>query len=259
MTIAFEPIGLFHCVARYPYDAPRQPGLSHGATGVVELNTGHNYEQALQDLEGFSRIWLIYCFDRNPNWKPMVQPPRASRKVGVFASRAPYRPNPIGISCVTLIGVSGRKIEVGEHDLLDGTPILDIKPYVPYADCFPEAACGWLDEVDSIQWQVNFAPEAEAQLEGLEAQGLASLRPFLLQQLAENPLDQRKKRLRPLQADTWELAYRTWRIRFNADDVTQSLSITSIASGYSPVELASDDDPYSDKAMHREFVRSFPF
>ena len=122
----FEPIGTFHCTARYPYDAARQSPIAESNGGCVLLEIGHNHEQALQDLEGFSHIWLIYVFHHNPNWRPMVQPPRASRKVGVFASRAPYRPNPIGLSCVELISIQGLCVNVGPHDLLDGTPILDI-------------------------------------------------------------------------------------------------------------------------------------
>ena len=84
-----EPIGTFHCEARYPYDAARQSPITESNGGKIVLEKGHNYEQALQELGGFSHIWLIYGFHHNQNWKPMVQPPRASRKVGVFASRAP--------------------------------------------------------------------------------------------------------------------------------------------------------------------------
>lgn len=254
----FEPIGTFHCDARRPYDAPRQPALATASTGHVQLHPGRNFEQALQDLAGFSRIWLLYAFHHNAGWKPLVQPPRADRKVGVFASRAPYRPNPIGLSCVILHAVCGLRIEVGPHDLLDGTPILDIKPYVPYADAFPEAATGWLDELDATRWDLHYTPDAEAQIAWLLERGV-HLRPFLEQQLAENPLDQRRKRVRPLETPhTWEIAYRTWRAAFIADSANAQITIQHLYTGYSPADLALAGDPHADKYLHRAFQAEFP-
>ena len=130
----FEPIGYFHGGPARKYEAPRQ-GVFAGGAGRVELLEGRNFETALRDLEGFSRIWLLFAFDRNGSaWRPTAHPPVTApgrARVGVFASRAPYRPNPIGLSCVRLVSVEGRSVEVDEADLLDGTPVLDIKPYVP--------------------------------------------------------------------------------------------------------------------------------
>ena len=141
----FTPIGIFRCDAKYAYDVPRQGILAGENVGRVELAPGMNFEAALDAIEGFSRIWLIFAFDRNEGrWRPKVQPPRhIDHKVGVFATRSPYRPNPIGLSCVELLEVKGRVLVVKGHDLLDGTPILDVKPYLPYADSFPDAAPGW--------------------------------------------------------------------------------------------------------------------
>ena len=137
----FEPIGYFHGGPARKYEAPRQ-GVFAGGAGRVELLPGRNFETALRDLEGFSRIWLLFAFDRNgATWRPTAHPPVTApgrARVGVFASRAPYRPNPIGLSCVRLVAVDGRVVEVDEADLLDGTPVLDIKPYVPAADAFPD-------------------------------------------------------------------------------------------------------------------------
>lgn len=187
----------------------------------------------------------------------MVKPPRADRKIGVFATRAPYRPNPIGMSCVELLGIRGLTIEVGAHDLLDGTPILDIKPYLPYADSFPEARCGWLEEVKQELWEVTFSPLALRQLKWLEAQFALCLRAFLVQQLSESPLDSERKRVRALGKGRWEVAYRTWRAEYSIDEACRRLQVDTLNSGYSPDELARDPDTYGDKAVHRLFTRVF--
>lgn len=152
--LAFRPIG----VARTPYaarmDAPHQPTVVEGtetgreAEGWIELADWIPLE-ALQDLEGFARIWVIFLFDRSEGWTPRVKPPRGRGKRGVLATRSPHRPNPIGLSAVELRAVEGRTLRVRGLDLLDGTPVLDVKPYVPYADAFPEAKAGWIDAVDA--------------------------------------------------------------------------------------------------------------
>jgi tRNA-Thr(GGU) m(6)t(6)A37 methyltransferase TsaA len=256
MSMLLEPIGTFHCDATYPYDAARQSGLSECSNGQVILDAGHNYEMALRDLDGFSRIWLVYLFHHNANWKPLVQPPRADRKIGVFATRAPYRPNPIGLSCVELISIDGRCLHIGPHDLLNGTPILDIKPYLPYADSFPDARCGWLETLSEDAWTIAFAPESEAQLAWLEQRGMTTLRPFLLQQLRERPFQIDRKRIRQLDGPSWEIAYRTWRAFFSVDENGHTITITRIDSGYSAEDLALETDRYEDKTLHREFRSS---
>src|SRR5581483_8669087 len=137
--ILFHPIGYIHTPYQERYSAPRQPGLLRDSEvsirqtrSTIVLNEGENFEQALEDLEGFEKIWLIYVFNRNEYWKPKVYPPRGERrKRGLFATRSPHRPNPIGLSLVDLINIDGRNVTVGNVDLLDGTPILDIKPYIP--------------------------------------------------------------------------------------------------------------------------------
>ncbi|HNX95333.1 MAG TPA: tRNA (N6-threonylcarbamoyladenosine(37)-N6)-methyltransferase TrmO [Holophaga sp.] len=153
-TFTFRPIGF----ARTPFDrridAPHQATVVEGtetlelAGGLIELNEELPLE-ALRDLEGFERIWVIFVLDRSQGWGPLVRPPRGKAKRGVLATRSPDRPNPIGLSAIELLGVEGRTLRVRGHDLLDGTPILDIKPYVPYADAFPDARAGWIDEVDA--------------------------------------------------------------------------------------------------------------
>lgn len=255
MTI--EPIGTFHCAARYPYDAARQPAVAESSGGHVLLEKGRDYEQALHDLDGFSHVWLIYLFHHNPNWKPMVQPPRAPRKVGVFASRAPYRPNPIGLSCVELISIQGLRLDIGPHDILDGTPILDIKPYLPYADSFPDAKCGWVGEVDGDLWEVCFTPEAGEQLAWLEQAGVRAIRAFLRQQLREHPFNRQRKRIQQLGETHWEIAYRTWRVGYGVDEAARRVTVDRVRSAYTEVELLDLEDKYGDKAQHREFHNTF--
>lgn len=114
-------------------------------------------EQVVHDLHGFERIWLIFAFHLSEGWKSMVKPPRGGPKRGVLATRSPHRPNSIGLSAVELIKVEGRTLHLRGVDLLDGTPVLDIKPYVPYADAFPGAKAGWIDELDAEQGR-NSAP-----------------------------------------------------------------------------------------------------
>ena len=259
--VHFDPIGTFHCDAKHRYEAARQPAVAAATSGHVALCPGRNLEQAVQDLDGFERVWLIYTFHHNPNWKPLVRPPRATRTFGVLATRAPYRPNPIGLSCVTLLGVHGLRIDIGPHDLLDGTPILDIKPYLPYADAFPSAGAGWVDTLTCERWELAFSPIATSQIAWLESAGVGMLRAFLQQQLTERPTDRdpKRKRIRPLdEPGHWEIAYRTWRARFQADPTTHTVTIQTLYGNYTPESLADPTDKYGDKAIHREFQRLFP-
>lgn len=160
MTIPILPA--MHAIAfvRSPYaqriDAPHQPTVTEGTeTGAaaearIEFVADIPFE-AFRDLAGFERIWLIFCFHRSEGWKAEVRPPRGGGKRSVLATRSPHRPNAIGLSAVNLIGVDERELRVSGIDLLDGTPILDIKPYVPYADAFAESRAGWIDEIDALQ------------------------------------------------------------------------------------------------------------
>ncbi|MDQ6983705.1 MAG: tRNA (N6-threonylcarbamoyladenosine(37)-N6)-methyltransferase TrmO, partial [Ghiorsea sp.] len=112
----------------------------------IVLDAGHNYEQALQDLQTFSHIWIVYWMHLNQGWNPLVKPPRdKEHKHGVFSTRAPHRPNSIGLSLVSLTSIVGRVLHIGNHDMLDGTPVLDIKPYIKEADMQENANNGWID------------------------------------------------------------------------------------------------------------------
>ena len=134
------------------FGIPRQSGLVEALKASVIFEPEYRNPDALRGLEGFSHLWLIWQFSEavRDGWSPTVRPPRlgGNTRMGVFATRSPFRPNPIGLSCVRLERVEqhpalGPVLLVSGADLMDGTPILDLKPYLPYADCRPEASCGW--------------------------------------------------------------------------------------------------------------------
>lgn len=253
----FTPIGTYHSEAKAPYEAARQPLDRIQTQGEIVLQSGQQFEQALENLEGFERIWVIYVFHHNTtHWKPKVLPPRGSdHKVGVFATRAPYRPNPIGISCVKLLKVEGLKLIVEGADLLDGTPILDIKPYLPYADAFPDSKIGWLENVKN--YSVSFSQMAQTQLAFLEEKGLSQVRDFILNQLEYDPTNSDKKRV-SAQGEWFVLAYKTWRLRFELNEEKSQVTVLNFFSGYSETDLTLPEDTYKDKELHREFLRRFP-
>lgn len=153
-SFAAQVIGHVRSPYKERFGTPRQPTVTEqtledrALDATIELLPGRNFEQALSDLAGFDYIWVLTWLHLNENWKPTVIPPRGPKvRRGLFATRSPHRPNPIGLSALRLLRVEGRVLHVRGIDLLDGTPVLDIKPYVPYADAFPGARAGWLDEI----------------------------------------------------------------------------------------------------------------
>lgn len=137
-----KAIGTIHSPFRDASGVPIQPAFASGTEGTVEVFA--EYEEALSDLEGFERIWLLYWFDRAAPFKARVKPYLDDQSHGLFATRAPARPNPIGLSCVKLLSVEGTTLRVGGIDILDGTPLLDIKPYASRFDRFDVTRNGWL-------------------------------------------------------------------------------------------------------------------
>jgi tRNA-Thr(GGU) m(6)t(6)A37 methyltransferase TsaA len=135
-------IGRIRSPFREPAGTPIQPSFAEGTEGVVEVFP--EYADGLDDLDGFERIWLLYWLHRAPPARLHVVPFRDEVQHGVFATRAPCRPNPIGLSCVRLLRVEHNLLTVVGVDILDGTPLLDIKPYVPEFDAFPQSRAGWL-------------------------------------------------------------------------------------------------------------------
>ncbi|MFQ5344760.1 MAG: tRNA (N6-threonylcarbamoyladenosine(37)-N6)-methyltransferase TrmO [Mariprofundus sp.] len=148
LQISMQAIGVVHSDYRERFATPRQPALGDAQSAQIRLNADMNFDQALQDLDSFSHIWVIYWMHLNHGWNPTVIPPRGPKiRRGMFATRAPHRPNSIGLSAVRLNSIEGRVLHIEGHDMLDGTPVLDIKPYLPYADAIADAGNGWLDDV----------------------------------------------------------------------------------------------------------------
>ena len=153
------------------FGIPRQSGLVGALRARVVFAPEYRVREAFRGLEGFTHIWLVWAFSQNveAGWSPTVRPPRLGGNVrmGVFATRSPFRPNPIGLSCVELLEVDydapdGPALVVGGADLLDGTPIFDVKPYVPHADCRPQARGGFADAHREDRLAVDFPPRLEA-------------------------------------------------------------------------------------------------
>ena len=142
-TFALTPIGIIRSPYREIAGTPIQPVFAADAEGEVEVFEA--YAEGLRDLDGFERIWLVYAFHRAGPARLRLVPFRDTVERGVFATRAPCRPNAIGLSCVRLLSVAGRVLRVAGVDVLDGTPLLDIKPYAPAFDAFPDSRAGWLD------------------------------------------------------------------------------------------------------------------
>lgn len=145
------------------FGLPRQSGVVPGLKGVVEIDPEFYSPEALRGIESFSHIWLIWGFSENAGagWSPTVRPPRLGGNVrrGVFATRSPYRPNGLGMSCVKLESVEKNLLHVSGIDMVDGTPIYDIKPYVPFSDCRPEASQGFSTPVSEHQLEVDIPEE----------------------------------------------------------------------------------------------------
>jgi len=190
-----SPIGHIHSPFREKFGIPRQPGLVPSARSTLEILPPYDREEAFRGLSDFSHVWLLFWFHGNPEaaWRPTVRPPRlgGNQRLGVFATRSGFRPNPVGLSAVRLLGmdrVAGRLIlRLGGADLLDGTPVLDVKPYLPYADRIPEAVGGFASSAPDEPLTVAFSPEAEAVLTERKERGEPDLRPLVVEMLRADP------------------------------------------------------------------------
>lgn len=195
MNFQFQPIGVIRSCFKEKFGIPRQPGLVTEARAVLELHPPFDCPEAVAELKGFSHVWVVFVFHQamREEWRPTVRPPRlgGNQRIGVFASRSPFRPNPIGLSAVTLEKVDCQAGHCQLHlrgvDLLDGTPVLDIKPYLPYADALPEAQGGFADKAPAASLKVQFSELAEAQCEALEQSTYPGLRLLIEQILRADP------------------------------------------------------------------------
>ena len=165
--IRIRPIARMKSDFSSKFGIPRQSGLVQELRSTVIFEPEFRNPDALRGIEDFSHLWLIWQFSEavRTEWSPTVRPPRlgGNTRMGVFATRSPFRPNNLGLSCVRLLGVEhteqyGTVLHVGGADLMDGTPIFDIKPYIPYADCRPDAAGGFTDSAGDFLLSVDFPP-----------------------------------------------------------------------------------------------------
>jgi tRNA-Thr(GGU) m(6)t(6)A37 methyltransferase TsaA len=187
----FNSIGTLHSCYGEKFGIPRQPGLVKSATAMLELLPPYNTPDALRGLEEFSHLWVIFLFHQSTRdqWKPTVRPPRlgGNERVGVFASRSNFRPNPIGLSVVELLGIEGTCLQLGGGDFLDGTPVLDIKPYLPYADSIPHASGAFASTSPEPVNQVEFTSEAARTVQKLENENRPALQKLITDMLSYNP------------------------------------------------------------------------
>ncbi len=243
VTFSLTPIGYISTPFTSKADAPHQP--EGGTEGIITLREGQNFEQALEDVAGMEKIWLLSWFDRNPNWKPKVLVPRGPRqKRGVFATRSPHRPNPIGLSLVDLVEVRGLTLRVRNVDLLDGTPIIDIKPYLPNIESYPDACSGWIKEVTTHGvYRVNYSELAITQLKCLKEYNV-DLTNRIERVLSRDPSPHPYKRIER-DGNQFVQAIRGWRIVFSVED--SAVTVKEIRSGYgNDITLEEADIPEAE-------------
>jgi tRNA (adenine37-N6)-methyltransferase len=185
--MTLDPIGTVHTCFGGKFGVPRQPGLCPSAWGRLVFHDAYRSPEAIRGIDGFSHLWLIFGFHETAaqGWKPTVRPPRlgGNQRVGVFASRSTFRPNALGLSLVRLEGIDTSAADapallLGGVDLLDGTPVYDIKPYLSYAESIPEAAAGFAGE-GMPRLEIELSPAAQEPFASLPARAQAVIREAL--------------------------------------------------------------------------------
>jgi len=204
MSAEYSPIGILHTCFTEKFGTPRQSMMVSEARGILKLYPDPGYRAALNHLEEFSHLWIIFSFHKHlkKGWRPTIRPPRIDTypRVGVFASRSPHRPNAIGLSAVKLERIDldakgGIEIHLSGVDILDGTPVLDIKPYLPFADRIMEANGGWAD--DKIKrYPVEFSPRS---LEIIQEDANPRLKALVSEMLSWDPRPTSQRRAMPLE------------------------------------------------------------
>jgi tRNA-Thr(GGU) m(6)t(6)A37 methyltransferase TsaA len=260
--LSLTPIGVLRTPFEDRASAPRQPPAARDVKGTLELYPDGRFEHALHDLEAFTHIWVVFWFHLNDGWRAKVLPPRSSQRRGVFATRSPYRPNPIGMSAVRLERIDGLTLHVLDVDMVDQTPVLDIKPYLPYADAIANADHGWLeteteptgvgDPDPRRAFAVHFSDEASEQLSFLRVRHSIDLSGRIADVLALGPSPHPYRRIKK-DGNGFVLAVREWRASFRVGGET--VTVERILSGYRPSVLFSSEDPAL--AAHRDYVAEF--
>lgn len=263
--LVVEPIGVVRSTLVTKVEAARQPQAAAGSVARIELFAGRHFEHALQGLEKWELIWVLFWFHLNTGWRPKVLPPRSrSGRKGVFSTRSPHRPNPIGLSVVRLDRIESLTLHIRDSDMLDATPVLDIKPYLAYTDAHPNASGGWLADEQpasadgrkpndplhsyTVQWDAL----AMEQAAWIEAHTGLALRERVQATLALGPEPHPYRRIRRF--DGWlQLAVKEWRVRFTVNE--RDVQVLEIGSGFRASQLAAAGDALI--RTHQEFVALF--
>ena len=269
-TLTLRPIGHIRSGKHVKFQARHQPDEREPEENFLELAPDADLALATMDLAGFERVWLVWWFHRNTGWRPQVIPPRGpQRRRGVFATRSPHRPNALGLTPVRLLGVErgGRLLRLGPCDLVEGTPIFDIKPYVPAYDSFPGSRAGWIDEVDEAEraaprFTVELAPRAVEQAEWLRAGWGVDFLPRVRELLARDPAPHRTRRVRRVSADYgggFEIGCGAWRALFQTDETVARVTITGLGPGYPLWQLQKKGaDSVADRDAQEAFLTKWP-
>ncbi|MCW5557323.1 MAG: tRNA (N6-threonylcarbamoyladenosine(37)-N6)-methyltransferase TrmO [Verrucomicrobiae bacterium] len=258
--LTVRPIGFLRTGKQVKFQTLHQPDEASAEENVLELLPERDLEMGLRDLAGFSRLWLISWFDRNDSWRPLVMPPRGpARRRGVFATRSPHRPNPIGLTAVRLLRIVGRRLILGPCDLMDGTPVLDVKPYLPAYDAFPEELAGWTEAVDGElreppRFTVTFASLARIQADWLRDQWQVDFRSRLVELLSRDPSVHRGRRIRARGLHLRVAGCGAWRAIFAVEEGTWTVEVQRLEPGYPPRFLA---DPTRTSILDREAQLAF--
>lgn len=212
----FEQIGVIRSPYKEKFAVPRQPGLVKSGGGELHLIAPYNQADAVRGLEAFSHLWVLFIFHQTMEggWRPTVRPPRlgGNARMGVFATRSTFRPNPVGMSLVELKSIRCQKdqviLELGGLDLVDGTPVVDIKPYLPFAEALPDARASYAQQAPQADMPVYFTDALAAELVHLEKR-YPRLREFIVDVLAQDPRPAYRK-----EEDAGK-AYAVWLLDFN--------------------------------------------
>ncbi|KGB02712.1 hypothetical protein DR73_3180 [Enterobacteriaceae bacterium ATCC 29904] len=215
-TFQFEQIGVIRSPYKEKFAVPRQPGLVKSGGGELHLIAPYNQADAVRGLEAFSHLWVLFIFHQTMEggWRPTVRPPRlgGNARMGVFATRSTFRPNPVGMSLVELNGIRCQKdqviLELGGLDLVDGTPVVDIKPYLPFAEALPDARASYAQQAPQADMPVYFTDALAAELVHLEKR-YPRLREFIVDVLAQDPRPAYRKE------ENAGKAYAVWLLDFN--------------------------------------------
>jgi tRNA-Thr(GGU) m(6)t(6)A37 methyltransferase TsaA len=263
--LVLEPIGFVRCAADTKVQVARQPRAALDVPARIELLPGRNFEHALEDLARWPLIWVLFWFHHNAGWRPKVLPPRSTTgRKGVFATRSPHRPNPIGMSVVRLDRVEDLTLHIRDADMLDGTPVLDLKPYVAYTDSHPQAGDGWLSDqqrtadggtpADPVPaYTVRIESPALEQAAWVETHTGLALAERVRSTLSLGPEPHPYRRIRRTAAGL-QLAVKEWRVLFTVSG--REVAVRGVDSGFRPSQLARLEDPSLD--AHREYLARWP-